>query len=91
MRKQQVAILALALWLTIVSAIMIFMQRVDLEIFLVLGLIGMLVIVEFIQSYYVQPSYMQYIRYLIAVGTVMFGVIVTLKILNIIGWEIVIK
>lgn len=91
MRKQQIAIIALALWLSIVSVFMLLAQRVDLEIFFVLSLIGMLVIVQLMQSYYVQPGYLQYIRYLIAAGIVMFGVIVALKVLDILGWEIVIQ
>ena len=91
MRKQQIAIIALSLWLTIVSVIMLLMQRVDLEIFFVLSLIGMLVIVQLMQSYYVQPGYLKYIRYLVAAGIVIFGVIVALKILDILGWEIVMQ
>ena len=70
---------------------MLLMQRVDLEIFFVLCLIGMLVIVQLMQSYYVQPGYLKYIRYLIAAGIVIFGVIVAKKVLEILGWEIVIQ
>jgi hypothetical protein len=90
MRKQQIAIIALALWLTIVSVFTLFTQRVDLGIFFVLSLIGMLVIVQLMQSYYAQPGYLKYIRYLIAAGIIIFGVIVALKVLDILGWEIVI-
>ena len=91
MRKQQIAIIALALWLTIVSAFMLLAQRFDLGIFVVLGLIGLVVIVQLMQSYYVQPGYLRYIRYVIAAGLVMFGVIVALKVLDILGWEIVLQ
>jgi antibiotic biosynthesis monooxygenase (ABM) superfamily enzyme len=90
MRKQQIAIIALALWLTIVSLFMFLTQGIDLGIFFVLSLIGMLVIVQILQSHYVQPDYQRYIRYLIAAGLVTFGVIVAQKILDIIGWEIII-
>jgi uncharacterized membrane protein YadS len=91
MRKQQIAIIALALWLTLVSAFMLLAQRADLEIFLVLSLIGMLVIMQLMQSNYVQPGYLKYIRYLTAAGIVMFGVIIALKLLDIFGWEIVLQ
>jgi uncharacterized membrane protein YadS len=91
MRKQQIAIIALALWLTIVFFFMLLVQRVNLEIFFILSLIGMLVIVQLMQSYFVQPGYLTYIRYLLAAGIVMFGVIVALKVLDILGWEIVIQ
>jgi len=90
MRKQQIAIIALALWLTIVSILMLIAQWVDLEIFFALCLCGMLVIVQLMQSHFVQPMYMQYLRYLITAGIVMFSVIVILKMLHIIGWEIII-
>jgi len=91
MRKQQIAIIALALWLTIVFFFMLLVQRVNLEIFFILSLIGMLVIVQLMQSYFVQPGYLKYIRYLLAAGIVMFGVIVALKVLDILGWEIVMQ
>jgi len=91
MRKQQIAIIALALWLTIVFFFMLLVQRVNLEIFFILSLIGMLVIVQLMQSYFVQPGYLTYIRYLLAAGIVMFGVIVALKVLDILGWEIVMQ
>ena len=91
MRKQQIAIIALALWLTLVSGFMLLAQGFDLGIFVVLGLIGLVVIVQLMQSYYVQPGYLRYIRYVIAAGLVIFGVIVALKVLDILGWEIVLQ
>jgi hypothetical protein len=90
MRKQQIAIIALTLWLILVSVFILLAEQVDLEIFFVLSFIGLLVIMQFMQSYYVQPTYMRYIRYFIAAGIVMLGVIVALKILDILEWEIVI-
>ena len=91
MRKEQIAIIALALWLTIVSISMLLSQWVDLEVFFVLCLLGFLVITQLIQPSYIQPGYLKYIRYLTAAGVVMFGVIIALKLLDIFGWEIVIQ
>lgn len=91
MRKQQIAIIALAVWLIIVSTFLLLSQRVDLEFFLILCLMGMLVIMQLMQSSFAQPVYLRYIRYLMAAGTLMFGVIVALKVLDILGWEIVIR
>jgi hypothetical protein len=90
MRKQQIAIIALTVWLTLVSLFMLLAHQVNFEFFFVLCLMGILVIAQLMQSFYVQPGYMQYIRYIIAAGIVIFGVIVGLKILNILGWEIII-
>ena len=89
MRKQQIAIIALAVWLTVIAVVMLLAQSVNLEIFFVLSLIGFLVIVELIAPNYIQPGYMRYIRYILAAGIVLFGVIVVQKVLDVLGLEIV--
>jgi hypothetical protein len=85
MRKQQIALIALALWLSLVSGIMILMQGIDLEIFFVIGLIGILVIIQLMKQKFVQPSYQRYIRYFIAAGIVIFGLIVAHKVMEILA------
>ena len=90
MRKQQNAIVALAVWLTIVSVFMLRAQGVDYNIFFALCLIGTLVIFQLMQSNYVQPGYLKNIRYFIAAEIVIFGIFVALQVLDILGWEIVI-
>jgi len=90
MRKEQIAIIALAVWLTLIAVFMLLAQSVNLEIFFVLALIGFLIIVELIAQKYVQPGYLRYIRYLLAVAIVIFGLIVAQKVMEILGWEIVI-
>ena len=90
MRKEHIAIIALAVWLTLISVFMLLAQSVDFEIFFVLALIGFLIIVELIAQKYVQPGYLRYIRYLLAVAIVIFGLIVAQKVMEILGWEIVI-
>jgi hypothetical protein len=85
MRKQQIAIIAFALWLTIVSLCMLLIQRFDIELFFVLCLLGIFVIVQLMQSNYVQPGYLQYIRYLTAAGIVMFGILVAQKVMEILA------
>jgi hypothetical protein len=84
MRKKQIAVIALALWLSIVSFFMLLAQQFDLELLFVLWLIGILVIVELIKPTYVQPGYLRYIRYLIAAGIVIFGAIIAQKVIEII-------
>jgi hypothetical protein len=85
MRKQQIAIIALAVWLTIVSICMLLAQWVDFEVFFVLYLLGFLAIIQLIQPSYTQPRYLQYIKYLIAAGIVIFGMIVAKKVMEIIA------
>jgi cell division protein FtsW (lipid II flippase) len=67
-----------------------FLERIDLALFFVLGLIGFIVIVELMEPRFVKPGYLWYIRFLIAVGLLVVAAIVGQKILDIIGWEIVI-
>jgi len=85
MRKQQIAIIALAMWLTLIAVFMLLMQRIDLEIFFILGLVGVLVVMQILEPSFVQPGYLKYIRYLIAAGIVIFGAIVVLKVIEILA------
>jgi hypothetical protein len=89
MRKEQIAIIALAAWFTLISGFMVLAQRVDLQIFFVLALIGFLIIVELIAPKYIQPASRSYIKYLLVVAIVIFGLIVAQKVLEILGFEIV--
>jgi sensor histidine kinase YesM len=73
----------LTLWVIAISGFMLLMQRVNFEIFFVLSLIGFLVVVLLISPKYTQSGHLPYIQYLIAAATVIFGLIVVGKILEI--------
>jgi hypothetical protein len=90
MIRKQIAGIVLALWFIIISYAMLLVERIDLVLFFVLAFIGFIVIVELMEPYYVKPGYLWYIRFLIAVGIVIVAAIVGQKVLDIIGWEIVI-
>ena len=85
MKKKVLAAIALVVWLVILSIFSLLAYRVDLEIFFVLWLIGLLVIVELMDTRFSLPSYLRYIKYLVAAGIVVFGVIVTQKVLEILA------
>jgi hypothetical protein len=89
MRKQQIALVTLALWLILVAVYMLLLQSFDFEFFFILCLIGALVITQLIEPDYVKPGYLKYMKYLIAVGTLIFCIIVAQKVLAILGLEIV--
>jgi hypothetical protein len=89
MRKEQITIIALAVWLMLISVFMIFAQNVNFEIFFVLSLIGFLIIVELTTPQYFRPGYLRYFRYLLAAGIVIFGAIVIVKVMEILGFELV--
>ena len=62
---------------------MLLVQRVDLEIFFVLMLIGILVIAELMKYQYVQPGYLRYLGYFIGAGIVVFVIIIVTKFMEI--------
>ena len=89
MRKEQIAIVAFAVWLTIISIFMLLAQSFDFDIFFFLSFIGFLIIVELIRLNYIQPVNQRYIWYLIAVAIVILGAIIVLKVVENLGYEFV--
>jgi len=89
MRKQQIALITLTMWLSIVALVMLLAQPFDFKVLIVLWFMGILVIMALIEPQYIKPGYLRYIRLITAVGVVIFVVIVALKVLEILGLEIV--
>lgn len=85
MTKKKIAAIALALWFIIISCFMLFVGRFELALFFGLGFIGFLLIIEIIEPHYIKPSYTRYIRFLILIGVVIFGVVVLEKLLEYMG------
>jgi hypothetical protein len=85
MRKEQIAIIVLAAWLTVISVFMVFAGSVNYEIFFVLSLIGLLVIVELAGPKYVRPRFLWYIWYLVGAGIAIFRAIVVWKVIEILA------
>jgi hypothetical protein len=83
--KKYYAAAVLAVWLIIVAFFMILNRTLDLEVFFVLSLIGLLVVAVLIDGAFSRPRYMRYIGYLIAAGVALFAYIVAEKILEIIA------
>jgi hypothetical protein len=85
MKKKILAVMLIAVWLIIICIFMLLARRIDLEIFFVLWLIGLLVIVELMDTRFSLPPYMRYLKYVIAAGILLFGGIVTGKVLEILN------
>jgi dolichyl-phosphate-mannose--protein O-mannosyl transferase len=83
--KKYYALAALVAWLIIVAFFMIMNRTLDLEVYFVLALIGILVVAVMIDGAFSRPRYMRYIGYLIAVGVAIFAYIVAEKILEILA------
>jgi hypothetical protein len=83
MKKQHYALIALAMWLILVSGLMILVQSINLETYTILVLIGFLVILQFMELKFIQPVYLKSLRYLMVVGIVIFCGIVLHKVMEI--------
>lgn len=53
---------------------------INLEVFFVLWLIGLLIIVEMADNHFVRPGFMKGLMVLAGIGTLIFGLIVIQKI-----------
>lgn len=85
MKKKILAAIALGAWLVIVFGFMLLASLADIEIFFVLWLIGILVIIELADTRFSLPPWIRYVKYLIAAGIILFGAIVTQKVLEILS------
>lgn len=83
--KKYHAAAVLAVWLIIVTFFMILSRTLDLEVYFVLSLIGLLVVAVLIDGAFSRPRYMRYLGYIIAVEVALFAYIVVEKILEIIA------
>ena len=83
--KKYHAAAVLAAWLIVVAFFMVLNRALDLEVFFVLSLIGLLVVAVLIDGAFSRPRYMRYVGYLIAAGVALFAYIVVEKILEILG------
>lgn len=83
--KQRIPVIVLIIWFAVITAFMLLNQALDLEVFFVLALIGLLVVVELIDTATVQPQYLRWIKYVIAVGVLLFGYIVASKVMEIVA------
>jgi len=80
---RRLPIIVLIIWFAVITGLMLLNQALDLEVFFVLTLIGLLVVVELIDPVTVQPRYMRRIKYVVAVGVLLFGIIVASKVMEI--------
>jgi len=85
MKKKDLAIIVVTVWLIVITVFMLLAARIDLEIFFVLWLIGLLVIVELMDTRFTLPPYMRYLKYVVAAGILLFGCIVAIKVMEILA------
>ncbi|UUX92183.1 hypothetical protein [Methanoplanus endosymbiosus] len=83
--KKKLTLLVLSVWLAIVVIFMALANILNVEILFVLWLIGILVIIELIDSPYLSTSYIKNLKIVISAGVGVFGLIVAFKVLEIIS------
>lgn len=71
-------------WMCAVAVIMVLSRIINIEIFFVLWLIGALIITEFISLSTLRPRWRTYQFVMLSTGVAIFGVIILIKIINII-------
>ena len=84
-KKALYPIIALGAWVMLLLLFQVLAFRLDLEVFFVLWLIGVLVVAEMVDATTVQPRQIRYLKYFIAVQVVIFGAIVAEKVLEILS------
>lgn len=70
-------------WMLAVLIILALLESLELELFFVLSLIGLLVVIELTAPIAVTPTWRRRLPWIIGVGLVIFGVIVIRRILEI--------
>lgn len=83
--KKYYAAAVIAVWVIIIAFFMVLNRTLDLEVFFVLALIGLLVVAVLIDGAFSRPRYMRYLGYLIAAGVALFAYIVVEKVLEILA------
>jgi hypothetical protein len=83
MMKKLPAAIVITTWLIIISIFMLLINYINLEIFFVLWVIGLLVVVELIDTRFTSPPYMRYLKYIIAAGIIVLGGIFSTKVMEI--------
>lgn len=84
-RSRVTVVVVLLVWCLVVAAFMLLNRALDLEVFFVLVLIGMLVLVELADTATVQPGHLRRVKYVVAAGVLVFGWIVANKVMEILA------
>lgn len=84
MKKKIISATMITAWTCIILIIMLFSRHINLEIFFVLWLIGLLFITELIDTRNVKSKYMIYKNRIIAAGIIIFVYLIIQKIMEII-------
>lgn len=83
--KSQKLVCTFGAWVFLVLAALVLFGSLDYEYFFVLCLIGFLIIVELSGPFTTKPAWRSRVNIVIAIGVLVFGLIVVNKVLDILG------
>lgn len=75
-------------WMLATIVVLVALGSLTSELFFVVSLIGFLVIVELTAPIAVTPAWRRRLPWLIGIGLVIFGAIVTRRILSLLPWSV---
>lgn len=76
---------AVSAWLFLVAYLMVLGRVLNLEIFFVLWLIGVLIALELSVGRFGNPPYLTRMKYVVFIGVAVFGIIVAMKVVEILN------
>ncbi len=85
MRKKNAAAITLMVWMLTLSSLMSLLHIPDLRLFLAYAMVGFFVIVYMIHPVFSRPGYIQSLYRMTIACTLLFGVVISLKLLELIG------
>jgi len=86
MRKREVAAVVLMIWMLTVSSLMGILYSSDLKFFITVMLVGFFVIIYIIHPVFSKPRYIRNIYRMGIVCAALFGLIISLRILEVIAY-----
>lgn len=84
-RKRGLSSAVFITWMMVIVGLMLIVGTLDLEVFFVMALIGLLVIVILIDTSSLQPDHLRRMKYLAAGGILIFGYIVANRIMGLLS------
>lgn len=85
MHKRDVASVTLMVWMLSVSGFMSLLHAPDLKLFMTVVLVGFFIIVYTIHPVFSKPGYIRRIHHLAIICTVLFGVLIAMRILELVS------
>jgi NADH:ubiquinone oxidoreductase subunit 6 (subunit J) len=84
MRKRNVASITLAVWMLTLSGLMSMCHIPDLRLFMATVLVGFFIVVYTFHPMFSKPGYIRNVHRMAAVCTVLFGLVIVLRILELV-------